>query len=133
MLECSLQSMINKYPAAGRDNKPKYGVYLQSMYWDIKGYAKKVWVVAVKINLDYEKAKEEYETDEQIVQKCIEFLNIPPKSKYGKRRQRKPLYTFEPVPHHYEIVAKEDKTIISARLKIKEQKNKHFWKTGPSV
>ena len=133
MLECSLQSMINKYPAAGRDNKPKYGVYIQQMHWGIKGYAKKVWIVAVKINLDYDKAKEEYETDDEIVQKCIEFLNVPPKSKYGKRRQRKPLYTFESVPHQYEIIEKEGKTIISARLKIKEQKNKHFWKTGPSV
>ena len=133
MLECSLQSMINKYPAAGRDNKPKYGVYIQQMYWGVKGYAKNIWVVAVKINLDYEKAKEEYETDDEIVQKCIEFLNVPPKSKYGKRRQRKPLYVFEPEPYQYEIIEKEDKKMISARLKIKEQKNKHFWKTGPSI
>ena len=133
MLECSLQPMISRYPFSGDDSKPKYGVYIQSMYWNVKGYAKKVWIVAVKINLDYEKAKEEYETDDEIVQKCIEFLNIPPKSKYGRRRQRKPLYTFEADPHHYEIVEKENKTIISARLKIREQKNKYFWKTGPSV
>jgi len=133
MLECSLQPIINKYYAGDHGNQPKYGVYTQQMYWGVKGYAKKVWVVAVKINLDYDKAKEVYETDDEIVQKCIEFLNVPPKSKYGKRRQRKPLYTFEPEPYQYKIVEKEDKKIISARLKIKEQKNKHFWKTGPSI
>lgn len=133
MIECSLQPMINKYPAPGEDNKPKYGVYIQQMYWGIKEYGKKTWVVAVKINLDYNKVKEVYETDDEIVQKCIEFLNVPPKSKYGKRRQRKPLYTFEPAPYQYEIVEKEDRTIVSARLKIKERNNKHFWKSGPLV
>tara|TARA_R110002073_G_scaffold170749_3_gene327787 strand:+ start:547 stop:936 length:390 start_codon:yes stop_codon:yes gene_type:complete len=129
MLECALQPMISKYPLPNESNKPKYGVYLQSMYWGIKGYAKKVWVVAVKINLDYDKAKEEYETDDEIVRKCIEFLNVPPKSKYGRRRQRRPLYTFEPDPHDYEIT----ETHISAKLKIRDRKNKHFWKTGPLV
>jgi len=132
VIECTLQPVVSKYLKTG-DIKPRYGVYLQSMYWDVKGYGKKVWVVVVKIELDYDKAKEEYESDDKIVEKCIEFLNTPPKSKYGKRRKRKPLYTFEAVPYDYKIIKKDNKTLISARLKTKERKNKHFWKSGPSA
>jgi len=132
VIECTLQPVVSKYLKTG-DIKPRSGVYLQSMYWDIKGYGKKVWVVVVKIELDYDKAKEEYESDDKIVEKCIEFLNTPPKSKYGKRRKRKPLYTFEPDPYDYKIIKKDNKTLISARLKTKERKNKHFWKSGPSA
>ena len=133
MLECSLQPMINKYPTEGQDNKPKYGVYIQSMYWNVKDYGKKVWIVAVKINLDYEEERKEYDTDDEIVRKCIEFLNVPPKSKYGKRRKRKPLYTFDSDPYQYEIVDKGGKKQIVARLMTREQRNKHFWKTGPAA
>tara|TARA_R110000824_G_scaffold157529_1_gene330975 strand:+ start:680 stop:1090 length:411 start_codon:yes stop_codon:yes gene_type:complete len=132
VIECNLQSVVSKY-FGNEDKKPRNGVYLQSMYWDIKGYGKKIWVVAVKIELDYKKAKEEYESDDVIVQKCIEFLNVPPKSKYGKRRKRKPLYTFEALPHSYTIVEKGDKIVISARLKTRERKNKYFWKSGPAA
>ena len=133
MIECTLQPIVSKY-LKSEDKKPRYGVYLQSMYWNVKGYGKKTWMVAVKINLsNYNEAKELHETDDEIVAKCIEYLNTPPKSKYGKRRKRKALYTFDVVPHSYDIINKDDVTVIAAKLKTKEQKNKYFWKSGPSI
>jgi len=104
------------------------------MYWNVKGYGKKVWMVAVKISLpDYGNVKELYETNDEIIQKCVEFLNTPPKSKYGKRRKRKPLYTFDTIPYSYDITSENETAVITARLKTKNQKNKLFWKSGPSI
>ena len=123
--------MAKKY-SNQEHKKIKYGVYLQQMYWNIKGYGKTVWVVAVKIDLDYDKIKDVYKDDDEIVQKCIEFLNTPPKSKYGKHRKRKPFYTFDMTPYSYKIIEKDSKKIISAILKTNEQKNKYFWGSGPS-
>tara|TARA_R110000824_G_scaffold134691_7_gene297740 strand:+ start:8392 stop:8790 length:399 start_codon:yes stop_codon:yes gene_type:complete len=132
VIECSLQPVISRY--SNHDSKkPKYGVYLQSMYWGVKGYGKSTWVVSVKIELDYDKVKEDYENDDEIISKCIEYLNTPPKSKYGKRRKRKPLYTFDTKPYSFEIIEKKSKKLISARLITKERKNKHFWNAGPSL
>ena len=133
MIECFLQPLKLKY-SKNQDGKQKHGMYMQTMYWSIKGYGKKTWLVAVNINLDYDKAKDLYESDDEIIEKCIEYLNTPPKSKYGKRRKRKPLYTFDIKPYSYKIIENESgKKLISARLITKEQKNKYFWKSGPSI
>jgi len=133
VIKCTLQPIVRKYCPTEGDKKPKYGIYLQQMYWDVKGYGKKVWMVAVRIDLDYDKAKETCETNDEIVQKCVEFLNTPLKSKYGKRRKRKSLYTFEMPAYSYKIVEKDGTKIISAKLKTKERKNKYFWGSGISL
>jgi len=132
VIECELQPIISRYNNSD-DKKPRYGVYLQSMYWGVKGYGKTTWVVAARIELDYDKAREECETDDEIVSRCIEFLNTPPKSRYGKRRTRRPLYVFDPQPYNYRVVEKSGKQLISAKLVVRERKNKHFWSQGPSI
>ena len=132
MIECKLQSILPRFNTA-TDVKPKYGAYLRTMYWGVKGYGKKMWVVAVKIDLDYNAAKKEYDDDAEIVKNCIAYLNAPQKSKYGKKRMRKSLYLFSPEPYSYKVVEEKNKTYISARLITPEQKNKHFWYAGPSV
>ena len=132
MIECKLQAVVPRFSHAPRE-KFKYGTYLQVMYWGVKGYGKKTWLVAVKIDLDYEAAKKEYEDDTEIIKNCIAYLNAPQKSKYGKKRMRQSQYLFNPEPYSYKIVEGEDKTHISAKLITPEQKNKCFWHTGPSV
>ena len=134
MIECTLKPIKMKFLAPLYGKKEKYGVYLQSFYWSVKGYAKKKWAVAVNIALDYDKAMEEYSDDDEIVKKCIEFLNEPPQSKYGKRRKRKPLYgSFEPFPHFYKIMEEDGKKYINARLIVDENKNKMFWGKGAKL
>jgi len=132
MIECKLQAVVPRFNA-NPNVKPRYGTYLRTMYWGVKGYGKKTWVVAVKIDLDYNAAKEECKDDAEIVQKCISYLNAPQKSKYGKKRMRKSLYLFSPEPYSYKVIEEDNKTYISARLITFEQKNKCFWHTGPSV
>ena len=132
VLECKLQSVIPRFKKV-ESPKPKYGTYLQTMHWGVKGFGKKTWVVAVKIDLDYGTAKDECINDDEIVKKCIAYLNAPQKSRYGKKRMRKPQYTFNPAPYSYKVVEEDNKTYISAKLVTSEQKNKNFWNTGPSV
>jgi hypothetical protein len=134
MIECDLLPIVRKY-FKDDNKKPKHGVYCQNWFWAIKGYAKKKWVVGVKIDLDYEAAQKQWEDDETIVKECVKFLNTPPKSKYGKVRKRKTLYgDFDPAPYSFQI--KEDsegKKYISARLITSQQKNKKFHGSGPGI
>ena len=132
MIECSLQPIALKY-ICNTVKQPKYGMYLQAMYWSVKNYGKKNWLVAVNIELNYDEVKREHPNDEEIIKKCIAYLNAPQKSKYGKKRMRKSPYLFSAVPYSYKIVEKNNKKIISAKLITPQQKNKNFWNTGPSV
>ena len=132
MIECCLQPVVSKYYNT-HENKPRFGIYLQDMYWGIKGYGKKNWLVSVKIELEYKQAKKEYSSDDEIVKGGIEYLNAPQKSKYGKKRMRKSLYSFDAFPYTYKIIEKNNKKIIAAKLITKEQKNKHFLNSGPST
>ena len=134
MIECDLLPIVKKY-SKSENKKPKHGIYCQSSFWAVKGYAKKKWVVIVKIDLDYEGARKQYDDDESIVRGCVEFLNTPPQSKYGKVRKRKTLYgDFDPEPYSFQIKESPDgKKYISARLITNQQKNKKFHGTGPSI
>ena len=135
MIECELQPIIKKYPNSESNREIKHGIYCNNWFWSVKGYAKKKWVVAVRIDLDYEKAQQQYQDNEIIIKECLEFLNTPPKSKYGKVRKRKTIYgTFDPEPYSFEIKENsEGKKYISARLITHQKKNKKFHGSGPST
>jgi len=133
MIECQLLP-IKQRRCDSPSKKTKYGVYSQQMFWNVKGYAKKRWAVIVNIDLNYEKAKKDYESDDEIVKQCIEFLNVPPKSKYGKRRKRKPLYnTFDSKPIKYEIKEEDGQFTICTFLLTDINQNRLFWGKGPLV
>ncbi|HIL27225.1 MAG TPA: hypothetical protein EYG21_07580 [Nitrospinaceae bacterium] len=133
MIECQLQP-IKQRACDTPSKRTKYGIYSQQMFWNIKTYAKKCWAVVVNIELDYEEAKKTYDSDDEIIKECIEFLNEPPKSKYGKRRKRKPLYgAFNSEPLRYSIKEEDGKFTICAFLLTNADKNKMFWGRGPNV
>jgi hypothetical protein len=88
MIECSLMGLKKHGSLLETDNKKiKYGQYLSSHFYSIPEFGKKCWVVAVNIIVDYEKYISEGLSPEQVTKECIEYLNTPPKSKYGKRRK----------------------------------------------
>jgi len=131
MIECSLvpiKQYAGLYPT--KKEKVRYGTYLSSSY-PIKDYGKKRWIVAVNIAVNYKKYLKEGMTLEEIAEGCVNFLNTPPKSKYGKRRKRKPIYgPFEPQPYKIKIVNKQDKNFMQLLLIINEAKRKCFWGKG---
>tara|TARA_R100001594_G_C3869023_1_gene222998 strand:+ start:62 stop:484 length:423 start_codon:yes stop_codon:yes gene_type:complete len=135
MVECKLRRSYKKYQKKLNDGPPKYGSFLPIMFYDLKGYGKNRWVVATKIDLDYENEREKCDSDESLVERCIEFLNTPPKSKYGKRRKRKPEYgRFESKPYRFYIKENESgEKYIDALLVTDNIKHSKFWDKGPVV
>jgi hypothetical protein len=132
MIACKL-SQIKRNSSLQTDQdqaKIKYGQYLSS-YFHIKGYGKKCWVIAVNIEVDHSLYLAQGVTSEQLVRGCIEHLNFPPKSKYGKKRRRQPLYgKLRGVPYSFKLKTKNNKQIIEALLVTERQRSKHFWGEG---
>ena len=135
MIECSLLGLKEYGSVLKTQNKKiKYGIYLSSHFSTIPGFGKRCWVVAANIDVDYEKYISEGFSPEQIVKECIEFLNTPPKSKYGKKRKRKPLYgLFHNVPHKFYLKNKNGTEYIQALLIVENRKRKHFWREGEKL
>jgi len=135
MIECSLAE-IKRHPALvpATNKKIKHGLYGGSVYHGVKGFGSKVWVVIVNIDLDYDKHTLEGKDLEEITKECIEYLNTPPKSKYGKRRKRKPLYgLFHDEPHRAYLREKNNKKYIQALLVVSDRKRKCFWGKGEKI
>ena len=128
MIPCKLRSVREweAIPYLNKTNKTRFGHYMPISF-PIKGYGKDCWVVAANIDIVAEEYLAQGKTMDEIVKECIEYLNTPPKSKYGKKRKRKPLYgKIRKAPHSYKV--KED--YIQALLIIEEKKNKNFWGQG---
>ncbi len=105
---------------------------MQGFYHSVKGYGKKCWAVGVEIDLDYTTASAE-RSDEEIVKSCIEYLNTPPKSKYGKRRRRRPTYgVFRSEPYRFWVRRPEGaQPYIQALLLTAVKTSDKFWGEGP--
>jgi len=132
MIECKLIPMAEHSASSSRLKKVRYGLYSNSFHWSVPGFGRKQWVVVVNIDVDHGKHVEEGRTIEEIVAGCIEHLNTPPKSKYGRVRKRKPLYgTFHERPHRAKLIEKGSKTYIQALLVVDQKKSRHFWGEGP--
>jgi len=112
---------------------PKYGQYSHSIFHNIAGFGIKRWVVIVNIELDYELHSKQH-TDEEIVGKCVNYLNTPKPSKYGKKRKRRlPYGSFEQI---YKYSIKQDDCgtkYIQACLVVQKRKNKHFRGEGEKL
>jgi hypothetical protein len=135
MIECTLAEMKQYATLIPSNNKKtKHGLYSRAIYHGIKGFGSKVWIVAVNIDLDYDKHASEGKDLEVIARGCVEYLNAPPKSKYGKRRKRKPLYgAFHDEPYRVYLKEKSDKKYIQALLVVDTRKRKCFWGEGEKL
>ena len=135
MIECSLMEMKTH---AGyleiNQKKKKYGLYSGCCYYGIKGFGNACWVVLVNIDIDNETYLSEDEDINQVTKDCIEYLNTPPKSKYGKKRKRKPIYgNFREEPYRAYLKEKDSKKYIQAMLVVENRKRKHFWGEGQVI
>ena len=131
MIECKLMPMAEDTSKPIRFSKVRHGLYSNSFHWSVSGFGRKNWVVIVNIDADHEKYLDEGKTIEEIVTGCIEYLNTPPKSKYGKKRKRKPLHgSFHREPHRAKLLEKNDEKYIQALLIVDKKKSRHFWGEG---
>ena len=135
MIECNLREITKlSLTTPPLNKKAKHGQYSKAMYYSIKGFGKTSWVVIVNIDLDYDKHISEGKTLQEVAEGCIEYLNTPPKSKYGKRRKRKPLYgLFKKEPYRAYLKEKDDTKYIQALLVVDDRKRKCFWGEGEKL
>jgi hypothetical protein len=133
VIPCTLRRHLRSYHKHDVLTTPRYGTYLQSLFHSIKGYGKKWWAIGVEIDLDYATVTEAC-SDEEIIKRCIEYLNTPPKSKYGKHRRRKPPFgTFRPQPYRFWVKEKNGQIYLQAILLAGKRKNNKFWGEGPHL
>jgi hypothetical protein len=133
MIPCKLLPLEKTYHKKDIKTEKRYGIYVKQQFWSIDGVGKTCWPVVVNIAVDYDEYLKEGLTEEEIVLKCIEFLNYRQKSKYGRKRRRKPLYgTFRDdiTPPRFKLKEKDGIKIIQTILAAKEQKNSKFWGEG---
>ena len=118
MIECSFVP-INEYSHVHSDNK-KFGRYAQSTYCLTK-YGKSTYVVLAYLQTDLEKYRRDGISDEQIVQRCVNYLNQEHKKKkpYGNLQ----LYGFR-------TIQKSGKEVVCIELVTDMRTNENFWGTG---
>ena len=133
MIECSLREM-GEYGRALPDynKRRRQGKYHGSdFYGTVPGYGIKKWVVGVYIDVDYQSHLDDYTSEEDIVKRCIEFLNQPPPRKKYQKKKSQPLYgNIDETPVRFSFKQDDDGTFIEALLITDQKKNKKFWGAG---
>jgi hypothetical protein len=130
VIPCKLIPMKRMTVLQIDESEYKYGQYMTS-YFPLKGYGHDCWMVVANIDVDLEALEEEGLGLSEIVAGCIRFLNSRPKSRYGKKRRRKPLYgSFRPKPYSFKIREKDGKKQIQVLLVTEDRKNPNFWREG---
>jgi len=133
IIECKLRSVKNK------DKKERLGAYHGSYFWDVDGFGKDKWMLALTLEgVDVDEQISSGKGEEEIVEGCLNFLNLP----VGKRKKRKPYGNLElyrsPNPSWIEGEYKPRFTMHEVDgvkhftlLAITDQiKNKHFYGKG---
>jgi len=131
MIECTLRPIEEYHHVLpGYNTKTKLGRYHGSSF-NFKTFGTKHWVIGVYINLDYSKYISEDTTEEEIVKRCIEYLNEPPPRKKYQKKKPQPLYgKLEDLPLQYHFKCDDEGEYIEALLITDQRKNKKFWGAG---
>jgi len=131
MIECKLRDMPDT-----KGSEVKKGRYHGSNFWDVEGFAKRVWMVGAYIDLCIDDEEcvgiPPAKTHKEIAEGCIEYLNQPPeRKKYEKKQHDSPYgklslyqYTFKKDPN--------GRDYIQVILSTTDRKNKNFWGKGKS-
>tara|TARA_R100000664_G_scaffold16046_1_gene24765 strand:- start:2174 stop:2494 length:321 start_codon:yes stop_codon:yes gene_type:complete len=102
------------------------GTYHGSFFPGVPQLWIKNWVVVTDIKVDFEAYEGQGYTREQVLQGCINYLNLaPPRKKYAKK-QTKPLYG--KLKLHKICKIREDTAQVL--LVTDKQKSKYFWGEG---
>jgi len=135
VITCSLRPLpewahIKRNP----DGKKKAGVYHGSFFHDIPAFGRSCWVVLGELDIDFNAHQEENMSEREIVEACVNYLNLPPpRKKYAKREPQPPYGKLELYKYHVKeenVVNK--KTRVQIFLITDQRKNKNFWREGIS-
>lgn len=127
-IECELRE-IPEHFFDTKSTKLKRGKYHGSNFWDVPNFGTKQWVVAARIDMDFDAYEDTSATIEELAQACVNYLNKPPPRRKYAKRQPKPKYGVLEL-YRAKIVERGDDKYIDAYLIVKNRKEKHFWGKG---
>ena len=116
---------IDEYGLTPESADKKEGRYHGSMFWDVKGFGSKRWVVAGYLEADINSYLKEGIPEKQLVEACLQYLNQPPPRRKFQKKQAKPLYGHL---EYYRHKIKEDG--IEVLVITDQKKNARFWSEG---
>ena len=118
----------------GEDDEKRHGRYHGSMFWNVENFGKKKWVVCVRIAVNWRELSEAGLSTDEIFQRCIAHLNLPPKRKKFQRRRKTPLYgKLSPVPVWTRFKDEDGQQYISALIVTDKRRCRQFWSEGASI
>ena len=125
-IPCQLIARTQWNQQALEGAEKRLGTYHGSFFPGVPQLWIKNWVVVTDIKVDFETYEKQGFTREQILQGCINYLNLaPPRKKYAKK-QTKPLYG--KLKLHKICKIRDNKAQVL--LITDRQKSKHFWGEG---
>ena len=130
-IECDLRE-IPEYFFDINASKLRRGKYHGSNFWDIPKFGSKCWVIAARIDMDFEAYEDIEATVEELAQACVNFLNKPPPRKKYAKRQPKPKYGILEL-YQAKIVERKDDKYIDVYLIVQSRKESHFWGKGRAL
>jgi len=110
------------------------GRYHGSFFADVATQGRSRWVVLGEIDVDFGVSIEKDMSEREMVEACVNYLNLPPpRKKYAKREPQPPYGMLELYKYYVkEQDAITKKTRVQILLITDQRKNKNFWKEGIS-
>lgn len=131
-IECELKD-IAEFSHHEKIIETKKGRYHGSMFWDVKDFGTKRWVVGGYLDVDYEPYLSRGYEKKEIVQLCVAYLNKTPPRKRFQKKTKKPLYgNLEPYDFRFKLGEKGE-PLIEVLLITNQRKNENFWSEGPKM
>jgi hypothetical protein len=132
MIECSFVP-IKQYSnmANGETNELRSGRYAGSMY-SVRDYGSKRWVVLAYLSADFNKYREMKLTEQQIIKKCVNYLNAPEERKKFQKKDSVPKYGNLEIlnENNIKFINKFNQEVAILELIIDQRKNENFWGEG---
>jgi len=136
-IECDLRDMAEFHECGDPLEEKRKGRYHGSMFWAVKGFGNKRWVVGAYLDVDYIPYLEQGLGGDEIVQRCLNYLNRPPKRKKFQKKTEKPLYgSLESYSHRLGLnghALANGNRFIEVLLITDQRKNKNFWGEGTKM
>lgn len=121
MIECDFLT-IPQYSHMKSDSY-KNGRYMTSVY-TIDGFGRNKWVVGAYLKIDFEKYKALKYSDDEVIKRCVNYLNSLTINKKGKKKYGNlQLYRFKKLN-------KNGQDLVCIEIVTDERNNENFWGEG---
>ena len=119
IIECEFVKVPQYFHVSSEENKD--GRYMTSVY-SVEDFGRKKWIVGGYLKADWNKFRSLKLGEQEIIQKCINYLNSLDYGKYGNLQ----VYNFR-------FIQKFGQEVAVVELITNERKNQNFWGEGEKL